>query len=413
MLRYVRQPYLRNMQQSNTDNDSLLSNIDISLSRFMKRKGLNCGASIAISKGGRLVYAKGLGMADKEKGDAMNPCHVMRVASVSKLLTAVAVMRLVEEGRLSLNQRVFGPTGILNDDKYLHFRDSRTGDITVRNLLNHTGGWNTAYGDPMFLPQTIAAQTGRDLPISIDDIIRYMNSSHLASPPGTAYSYSNYGYALLGEVVAKVANEPYESYVRSEIMAPIGVYDTYIGYSHKEDRLRNEVAYYEPDTAWKLPDYADASRMVRRSYGSSDIHTLGSAGGWVTNAVDLVKLMLTVDGFPSVADQLESASIGEMTDERAAFGPLGWRSLDNGTWYRTGTLTCTSAILARRPDGICYAVVLNGTNGDGPNLALALSAEMSEIVNHVRQWPERDMLEGDVRWQAWKKLGDRRKRVGR
>ncbi len=385
--------------------DSLVDIFGVQLKKFMRRERLRGGVSVAISKGGRLVFAKGFGYSDVEDSVEMEPWHVMRVASVSKLITAVAVMRLVESGRLVLDQKVFGPTGVLNDNVYLSMRDPRMGRISVRNLLDHSGGWSTEYGDPMFMAYTVADGMGRELPVTMEDIIRYMQGKKLHFEPGAYSSYSNFGYGVLGEVVAKASGVPYEDYVRSEVLGPLGVYDAHVGYSHREDRLEGEVSYYEPDTAYRTGDYADRGRLSRRSYGGSDIHTLGSAGGWVISSVDLVKLMLTIDGFESVRDQLSALSVGEMTDPWSRKDPLGWRKVVVDAWFRTGTLSATCAALCRRPDGICFAVTMNSSNGLGPNLAVELTNRVNELINRVAVWPDYDLLAGDERWEGYKRMG--------
>lgn len=396
---------LQSYRLSNTSSpDSLIGVFQSQLLRLMRKEGLRGGVSVAISKGGRLVFAKGLGYSNIADSIEMQPYNVMRVASVSKLITAVAVMKLVDSGKLMLDQKVFGPTGILNDNVYLAMKDKRMANVSVRNLLDHSGGWTTRYGDPMFMPYIIADGMGRDLPVSMEDIIRYMQGKSMHFTPGAYSSYSNFGYGILGEVVSKAAGMPYEDYVRSEVFAPLGIFDAHLGYSHIEDKLENEVVYYEPDTAYRTGDYADRSKLSRRAYGGSDIHTLGSAGGWVISSTDLVKLMMSIDGFGTVPNQLSNSSIGQMTDPNSRFDPLGWRKVIGDAWFRTGTLSATSAALCRRPDGICFAAIFNSSNSLGPNLAVVLTNKMNELINRVSIWPDYDILEDDLRWQVYKKM---------
>lgn len=385
--------------------DSLVELFESQLLHFMRKQGLRGGISVSISKGGRLVFAKGFGFSNIADSVAMQPYNVHRVASVSKLITAVAVMRLVEQGRLHLNQKVFGPMGVLNDNIYLAMKDRRMMNITVRNLLDHSGGWTTKYGDPMFMPHVVADEMGRDLPASIEDIIRFMQGKSLHFTPGAYSSYSNFGYAILGEVVAKAAGMPYEDFVCSEVLAKLGIFDAHLGFSHKEDSWSNEVTYYDPDTSYKTGDYADRTRLSTRAYGGSDIHTLGSAGGWVISTPDLVKLLLSIDGFSTVPDILTQASIDEMTDPFSRFDPIGWRKVIGDAWFRTGTLSATSAALCRRPDGICFAAVFNSSNGLGPNLAILLTNKMNELINRISIWPDYDLWHDDERWQAYKAMG--------
>lgn len=385
--------------------DFLVEKIGSQLLKFMRKENLRGGISVAISKGGRLVFAKGFGYSDLADSVAMQPFNVLRVASVSKLVTAVAVMRLVEQGKLNLNQKVFGPTGVLNDNVYLAMKDRRMANITVRNLLDHSGGWTTRYGDPMFMPYIVAEGMGRELPVSMEDIIRFMQGKSLHYAPGAYSSYSNFGYGILGEVVAKAAGMPYESFVRSEVFAPLGIFDARVGFSHKEDRLENEVVYHELDTVHKTGDYADRRKLSTRAYGGSDIHTLGAAGGWVVSTPDLVKLLLSIDGFATVPDLLAPATIDDMTDPDSRFDPIGWRKVIGNAWFRTGTLSATSAALCRRPDGICFAAVLNSSNSLGPNLAIVLTNKMNELINTVAIWPDYDLWQDDERWQAYKAMG--------
>ena len=113
--------------------------IDNRVNRFIEQWSI-AGASVAIAKDGKMVFAKGYGYADKETEIQAEPYHLFRVASISKLITSVGIMKLAQEGKLSLNQKVFGPNGILNDYPYNNYLDIRVENIEVVHLLNHSGG---------------------------------------------------------------------------------------------------------------------------------------------------------------------------------------------------------------------------------------------------------------------------------
>ena len=166
--------------------------IDREVNDFLKRWRIE-GASVAITKDERLVYAKGFGLANSETGEAVQPGHLFRIASVSKLITAVAVLKLEESGALDLDERIFGPSGILNDSMFLSYRDPRVERITVRHLLNHTAGWSRYSGDPMFNSLYIARKMKVDPPAGLDHIIRFALSNRLNYVPGSRYNYSNLG----------------------------------------------------------------------------------------------------------------------------------------------------------------------------------------------------------------------------
>ncbi len=395
--------HLESYHMENQDEDSLFLPLENALNRFLWSEGIVGGASVAISYKGRMVYAKGLGFSNLEDSSQMQPYNLLRIASVSKLVTAIAVMRLVEDGRLGLQDKVFGLNGILSDDDYIYFKDKRMGEVTVYQLLNHSGGWTARWGDPMFMPVSIANQMGLSLPISMRDIIHFMQSKHLHFQPGTGSVYSNFGYGILGEVVQKVARMPYEDYVRSEVLMPLGIYDMRLGYSHREDRLANEVVYYETDTSEVFQDCFTGEPLRRRAYGVTDIHTLGSAGGWVSSVTDLLKLVLTVDGFTTVPDQLIEFTIQTMTDHEPGFDPIGWRTTIDDSWYRTGTLAATSAIIGRLPNEVCYVVILNCSNYHGPVLATMLRNCMNRVIEKMDSFPKVDLLEEDASWQSWKR----------
>ena len=113
--------------------------IDSKVESFIKLWKIQ-GASMAVTKDEHLVYAKGFGTANSETGEDVKPGHLFRIASVSKLITAVAVMKLYEEGKLDLEEKVFGPLGILNDSVFLSYQDERIEEISISDLLNHTAG---------------------------------------------------------------------------------------------------------------------------------------------------------------------------------------------------------------------------------------------------------------------------------
>jgi CubicO group peptidase (beta-lactamase class C family) len=225
-------------------NDTNTVVIDSFVNDFLIRNKIK-GASLAIAKDGRLVYAKGFGLANIDDSCVVEPWNLFRIASVSKLITAVTIMKLIEEEKLSLGDKVFGKNGILNDSCYLSYTDTRVEDITIHQLLNHTGGWNSKMGDPVFNSLYVARKQHITPPAEITDIIEYALSQPLSHQPGEAYHYSNLGYCILGQVIEKITGMPYESYVQFAILHPLGIYDMHIGYSYESDLFVNEVRYYE------------------------------------------------------------------------------------------------------------------------------------------------------------------------
>ncbi|SMO38567.1 Beta-lactamase [Saccharicrinis carchari] len=367
--------------------------IDDNVNRFLRRNHL-AGASLSVVKDGKLVFTKGYGFADKEKSIEVQPYNLFRIASVSKLLTAVAVMKLVEEGKVSLDDQVFGSEGILNDSIFLNYRDPKIERITVKQLLNHSAGFTNRYGDPMFIPQVVAKKMKVDYPVQKQDIIRFMLGKRLHYPPGTMSSYSNLGYAILEEVIEKVSGMDYELYVKTDVLYPLEIFDMQIGGSYSHERLDLEVKYYEPDDAYLVKDHMSDDKEVPRSYGGNDIKTLGAAGGWVASTTDLLRLVVAIDGFDTPADILSANSIKEMsTTELLGGSPLGWRGVRKSYWYRTGTLAGTAALVVRQDDGLSYAIVFNCNSWKGPKFANDIKYMMDRTLAKVEDWPDYNLFE--------------------
>ncbi len=373
--------------------DISFSFIDNSINRFLNKSNM-AGASVAIAKEGKMVFAKGYGFADKENKVNTEPYHLFRVASISKLITAVGVMKLVESGQLNLNQKVFGPNGILPDDPFCNYLDSRVENIEVVHLLNHSGGWTNRWGDPMFMPQVISQAKGKKLPVSDEDIISFMLEKRLHFTPGSRSSYSNLGYVILGKVIEKVTGLDYESFIKAMVLYPLGIFDMRLGGSYPEERHELEVKYYEPDDRNLVEDYSGSGQKVKSSYGGNDIHTLGAAGGWIASATDLLKFMLAIDGLPTQPDILNEESITIMTNPVGpGFDPLGWRGVASNFWYRTGTLSGTSTLMVRRMDGVAYVILLNSSNWKGPAFANDMHSAMDQCIAKTTNWPQRDLFE--------------------
>lgn len=385
-----------------SDNEEF-TQLEKQLQRFMRREVLE-GASVAIARDGKLVYAKGFGYADKESGIAVEPQHLFRIASVSKLITAAGIMRLQEQGRVSLDDKVFGADGILNDSIYLNYRDKRVEDITVRHLLEHSGGWTTRWGDQMFMPTIVARSLNKSLPVSKSDIIRFVLNKRLHFTPGESSYYSNLGYMILGEVISHASGMDYEKYIQTNLLYPLGIFDMRIGGSHLHERAALEVKYYEPTPTFMVADHTGAEGEVLRTYGGNDMYALGAAGGWIASSTDLMKLMLSIDGFDSYPDFLSAESIQTMVDDESnKYGPLGWRRIRSNTWFRTGTLAGTSALMARQENGISYVVLFNTGSWKGPALANDIARVMDRGLGAVENWPDYNLFQMDNTWASTRK----------
>jgi CubicO group peptidase (beta-lactamase class C family) len=383
------------MNLDNKDSDyAETQGIDILINSFLEKNHIK-GASVAITDHEKLVYAKGFGIANNETGENVQPGHLFRIASVSKLITAIAIMRLYEQGLISLTDTVFGKNGILNDTQFLEFKDPRIEQITVSNLLNHTAGWSKKMGDPVFNSIYIAKRMKSESPANLDMIIEYTLRDKLRNTPGKRYSYSNFGYAVLGRIIEKVTKMKYEDYVIINILRPAGIYDMHIGHNLYHEKFSNEVKYFEPaGSAYSLAvDGSD--NMVPNSYGGNDFNLLAAAGGWVASAPELAKFITFIDGFDNQPDFLKKETIMMMTNhELAGSGLFGWRGADkHGTWWRTGTLSGTTALVMRQENEINWVILLNTSDYRRNRLHSRLSYTMFASVYRTKKWPEINLFE--------------------
>ena len=371
-----------------------LHKLDGEIDRFIGRWNIK-GLSLAVTRNDSLLYAKGYGWADREAGVRMGPQNIMRLASASKLVTAIAIMKLKEEGRLSLDSKVFGADGILNDSAYTNaIRDPRLFDITVDHLLMHKGGFGLGAGDPMFNTKDIISAKHLPGPPTNEQLTEIVLGRKIAFTPGKGYRYSNFGYMLLSLVIERVTGESYWDYVTHAVLEPAGCFGFRPATNYYADKHDEEVKYYGPDTI-PVEEYNGSGRLVQRIYGGSNVNGLVGAGGWCASASDLARLVAAIDKHPHVRNILSNASIDSLTayakDDKVS---RGWSEIDaNGKWRRTGTLSSTHTLIERFPNGECWVLITNSGVWTGYNF----SRDMTSLVSRLRSsysssFPKRDLF---------------------
>jgi len=359
---------------------------------FLKRWSI-AGASVAVAKDGKLIYARGFGYSDTASKAEAEPYSQFRIASISKLVTAIGIMKLQEEGKLSVNDTVFGPRGILNDSYFENPKDKRVYGITVAHLLSHEAGWSQLYGDQMFMPTVIAQAMGVKTPVDTKTIVRFALDKRLQYTPGKGKAYSNLGYSILGLIIEKVSGMSYEEFCQKTIFEPLGIYDMKIAGNLPSEKAPFEVTYYIPSDIALKPCIYDINEMVQPCYGGNDIRALGGAGAWISTAPDLMRLLLAVDGFNTRPDILSDQSIRFMTDNSNGFAPVGWKgTLMDGTWWRTGSFPGSAGMLKRQSDGISWVVLFNTSAWNGPDIYSYISNMMNKVVAKIDPWPQYDLF---------------------
>ena len=371
-----------------------LEGLDRKIRTYLRKWHMK-GASLAITRGDSLVYAKGYGWADEENGIEMSPRNILRMASVSKLITAAGIMVLHDRGDLHIQDTVFGPSGIMNDSIFNSLiKDRNYHKITVEHLMRHQGGFRR---DPLFSSRDVKHQLRLDHAPEAEDFYRVVLNRRLKFAPGSWQSYSNFGYLLLSQIIDKVSGMPYEDFIRHEELIPAGCYDMHIAGTYYEDKRDNEVRYYTHEGDGKyIEEYTDSGIMVERCYGGNNIPLLSGAGAWCGSPAEIARFVASIDGRPEVPDIITPESVELMTGyyDKDTFS-LGWNDTHPAKgWSRSGTLSGTTALVKLFPDGECWVFISNTSTWKGPRQAKytdALFRQCRELFSD--KLPSRNLFE--------------------
>ena len=363
------------------------------IANWMARYNIR-GASLAIMKDEHLIYCKGFGWADEERNQPAEVGHIYRVASASKLITAVGIMKLCDEGLLRLDDKVFGAEGVLKH--FTEIKDKRAENITVRHLLNHTAGFSRRMGDPMFRIADIIKWEHLDTTPTADQLIAYQLRQRLRDRPGGSAQYSNMGYLVLSRVIEVASGKSYEQYLQEHVLWPAGCYDMHIARNYYEERYPMEVKYYGNDPNDRIESFDGSGEMRPRQYGGHNIRGLQGAGAWVSSAVEMLRLVASIDGKPEVPDILSPESVAEMRNiTRKGDYALGWARYHESTQtlVRTGTMSGTCAYIEYKTSGISYAFLTNTSNYRGASFTNSLGRMIHTAISRVQEWPQdRDLF---------------------
>ncbi|MCU4177713.1 serine hydrolase domain-containing protein [Carboxylicivirga sp. N1Y90] len=371
------------ISQETVFRDSIINKAMTSFKNKWKIPGL----SVAMAKDGRLVYANGFGYADTLNKIPVTPESKFRTASCGKTITAIGIMKLVEEGKLDLNDRVFGRNGLLNGDTYSEIADKRVYDITVKNLLQQTIGWP----EIDIIGENYAAYALHSpIPAGINENARYILSQKLEFSPSKDYRYSDFNYLFLGEIISELTQQNHTDYIITNILHPIGAYNTLPAKSTLEEREENEVIYYDYNQE-TLPFAFDTSKIVPMSY-SFNFQPMISSGGWISTPIDMIKLILAIDGLDNRKDILKSETIKLMTStpdgikSRYAMGmkvtKSGWRHSGQCTWG-------TSAIWIKTNENICLAITCNTLPTVKGTEEVKYEAIIEHLIDMIKLIPEK------------------------
>jgi D-alanyl-D-alanine carboxypeptidase len=363
---------------------------------FMQDRSIP-GLSVALTYDDRLVYAKGFGHADEKAQLRVTTFDRFRQASVSKSVTAVAIMHLVQTGAMSLDDRVFGDDSILGYTYGTKTFIDWEREITVQHLLEHSLGFvdEDMCGegcDPTYLEKFLKLDQWKLVTALLDE---YSPSR----PPGTFASYSNFGFFIAGRVIEVAAGVPsYEDYVKNVILKPMGIVNMTLAL---DERQKHEVKYYDlgdPEGPYKF-------HVNRRD----------SVGAWIATPIDLTKMLTAINGLPGRSDFLDQTSIDLMFTKSAiknsSFGK-GWdtvRSDEEGlvdaakSGGYSGTRSYVNINFRNRTT---YAIVVNSEmpTDNQYHGGHDLKALMDNLTFPVEDWPTYDMFPHYDEWCEAKQL---------
>jgi CubicO group peptidase (beta-lactamase class C family) len=303
----------------------------------------------AVVRDGEIAWADAVGLADAEQSEPATPEHQYRIGSITKTFTAVAVMQLREAGKLELEDRLD-----------THLDVPTLGDLTLRRMLSHGSGLQRE------IPGNVWESF--EFPKGTKQLLTTLEQAEMVLAPGERWHYSNLAFVLLGEVVAKLAEMPYEDYVERRLIEPLGLSRT--GFAPESPTA----------VAYSVEPYADVVRrepmMVERTGG------IAAAGQLWSTVTDLCRwAAFLADPDPNV---LAPESVELMTSVQTMADPYRWsRAWGLGLMLERhgehiycghdgGMPGYVANVLVDRETKLGGAVLLNGGNGSPSELTLEL-----------------------------------------
>jgi len=292
--------------------------------------------AVLVARNGSVVLSKGYGPADIDKGLANSANTRMRIASMTKQFTSMAVMQLVAQGKLAVDDPVC---------QYVDDCPERWGDITIRMLLNHTHGLPN-YTDFPSYERTQMEQT------SVAELLDRLRGQWPVWTPGQTYNYGNSGYVLLGAIIEKVSGQSYGDFLHEHIFTPLGMNNSGVTYAPT------------PGENWALP-YQSFSRLA----APLDTSTLFAAGAVYSTVEDLYRWDQALYTDQILPNTLRTEMF---TPGLGRYG-FGWKIVNDDGHLRTshpGKMDgCRSIILRYPEDRVTVIVIANMHDADADGIA--------------------------------------------
>ena len=305
---------------------------------LLKTRPAFVGLSVAVARGDRIIVDRGAGVADLEWNQAADAKTVFRIGSLTKQFTAAAIMKLAEQGKLGLDDRL---------SRYVPEFDTGGRAVTIRQLLNHTSGIPNYTAQPGFV--------NREAPLALteQEVLKLVAGVPFDFEPGTNWRYSNTNYFLLGMIVEKVSGRSYADFMQHELFDPLGL--THTRYGSLAPIIPERAQGYEFDLA----------SGTRRNASPIGMTIPGGAGGLVSTAGDLLRWQIALTNGRAVSP----ASFQQMITSTAktglgaatyGFGLMNDRAGSQRRIWHNGGINGFNSVLSWWPDlGLRTAVISN------------------------------------------------------
>lgn len=310
-----------------------LAKFDAAVKEFMLANGVRTG-QLSVAKNGVPKAQRAYTWGD-ETYPISETNQLMRVASLSKMFTCACIQRIYDDKSVIESTKVFMTLGITKKTLSTQTVDSRVNDITVEQLVDHEGGWDSSTaGDYVFKMRKIANDLGLSVPPTKSDLIRYVYGEQLQFKPGSKSQYSNIGYTTLAYLVETVTGKNYETYLRNTILKPDGITEVRVARTLRRQRFANEVFYDDTKVGWSAAE-PTKNKLTAYCYGGE---------GWRTEAMD------GSGGLCATANALV-----QFIRLHAVWG-RGGRMAGAA---RTGSMAGVSSRAQSRTDGVDFAFIFN------------------------------------------------------
>ncbi len=348
-------------------------------------------AAIAITKDGRLVFARGYTWGETGT-HATQPTSLFRIASMTKVLTAIAVHKLVQDGQVTLSQK---PKSILG----LTTGGTNFGNVSLLNCLEYTSGMERNYSGIQAAEYSYSGAGNAPLPASHAQAVDWLSSRPYWFQPGTAASYCNTGFLLASQVVRHVSGQSMQTWLQNNLYTPFGINRARVAASLSANLAVGELRGQAPEL-YLLKSNLVTAQTRKASQWSADLGLADGSGGMAFSAVDWARVMAGTFGLGAdwiVLDQTRQASmLAQHTFPAGPYEPItqstpgsfSWSQRPNGVvvYNKSGDLSDCKTRTFWRTDGISVTVLVN--RGD----AATDFDYLNDLIDAVPSWPTDDLF---------------------